>query len=314
MRLFVTVIAVLFFSLSSPSAGHKQQSKAQENRNDATPASNPSSPVTVVVGQPFTPPQKESTQAQAHDWHDWFWPPIWSNWGLIIVAAIAAHAALKTLGGIDAQVVEMRNTGEQTEKLIKENIAQSASLERSVKETARFATAMEGVAESLKKTAELSSETVKGLKLQMRAYVTTSIGGAVFQERNKNIRFAASPLFNNNGLTPAHRVRHRSKAAVLPIPLPVDFDYPVPDAASGEALMAPRQQNVVNIIVDDFIDDSEVASVKSGIGQGLYVWGVIEYDDVFGNPQQTRYCQFLNWLPDGKTVWGSFIPGHNDGT
>jgi hypothetical protein len=64
----------------------------------------------------------------------------------------------------------------------------------------------------------------------------------------------------------------------------------------------------------DFIDDAEVDRVKASNGRGLYVWGIIEYEDISGDRQHTRFCQILTWLPDGKTVYGLYIPGHNDGT
>lgn len=314
MRLFVT--ALLIFSLRLPASGDKQQSKAHENQVNTKPVSAQSSPVTVVVGQLPAHQQTDNPQGKPQYPYEWFWPPIWSNWGLILVAAIAAHAALKTLGGIDAQVIEMRKTGEQTDKLIQENIAQSRFMADSVRETARFATAMEGVAGSLKTTAAASGESVKGLKQQMRAYVTTGIGGAVYQERDKNTKFVATVLFINNGLTPARQVRHKSKAAVLSNPLPPGFDYPLAGGFIGETIMAPRQSSSVHVVLDDFIDDSDVASVKSAKGKGLYVWGRIEYEDISGDSHYTIYCHLLYWITDGKDekVWGTYISGHNDGS
>jgi len=280
----------------------KSQKQAQENQSVP-------SPVTVNVTQAPSQIQKENPKADSENRRE----PIWSNWALVLVAAAAAFAGIKTLRAIESQVVEMRNTGKQTDKLIQENIAQSASLERSVKETARFATAMEGVAVSLSQTAALSLKTVEGLKQQMRAYVNVIVFSAIPQDRTKGIKFQAIPALINNGLTPAHKVKHRTKAAILPIPLPHDFNYPLPDMDSPESLMGPRQQNTLGPIVDDFIDDAEVANVTHGMGKGLYAWGVIEYEDVFGHKQQTRFCQFLTWLADGKTVMGYFV-GRNDGT
>jgi hypothetical protein len=69
----------------------------------------------------------------------------------VFVAALTAIAAIKTLRAIEEQVVEMRNTGKQTEKLIQENIAQSTSLEQSVEQTARFAAAMKALPKVLKR-------------------------------------------------------------------------------------------------------------------------------------------------------------------
>jgi len=299
-------IVLLAIALAqSPPKGQHEQPPSEHKTESAKPPS------------PY--PQSLENKNDSKEQSKW-WPPppawdiYWPTFGLLIATGIAVWTAVRTLKDMDAQIREMRATGQQTDALIKENIAQSASLERSVRETARFATAMEGVATSLEATAELSGETVKGLRQQMRAYVTTSIGGALFQERAKKIRFGASVLFNNNGLTPAHKVRHKAKAAILPNPLPNNFAYPLPEAYAGETIMGPRQQNSVNTIVDDFIDDAEVDNVKAGNGRALYVWGIIEYEDVFGEHQQTRFCQVYAWLQDGKTVWGYYVSGHNDGT
>jgi hypothetical protein len=306
MRLFA-VIAVALITLS-PVFRDKQSTQSQKQTSDGPNIPAPS-PVTVFVNQTTPQTQKEGPQNNVHNG-----PPIWSNWALVLVAALAALAAIKTLRAIEAQVTEMRNTGKQTDKLITENIAQSASLERSVRETARSASAMEEVARSLRTTAELSSETVRGLKQQMRAYVSAVVGGAVFQDRANNLKFQGSPAIVNSGLTPAHKVRHKAKAAILPVPLPDDFNFPLPESDSGENMIGPRQQTVISPIVDDFIDDADVPNVKAGLGHALYVWGTIEYEDVFGQAQSTRFCQILTWLQDGKTVWGYFVPGHNDGT
>jgi hypothetical protein len=190
---------------------------------------------------------------------------------------------------------------------------QSASLAESVRETARFATAMEAVASSLKETAQASAETLRGLRQQMRAYLSVGVGGAVYQDRTKQLRFEAKSVLTNSGLTPAHKVKHRTSARIMPIPIAPDFTYPLPAGDSGENLVGPRQTAVLSVIVDDFVPDADVDDIKVGKGKALVVWGIVEYDDVFGDQQDTRFCQILTWLQDG-TVWGYFAPGHNDGT
>jgi len=313
MRLFIVCVVILI--AFSASAVNKQQNQPQEQHS--VNQSPPNSPVTVIVNQPSSPTQKEVSQAKTHTQYEWFWPPIWSNWGLVIVAVIAARAALKTLGAIDAQVVEMRKTGEQTDKLIKENIAHSMSMEHFVKEATRLASAMEAVVKEIAISAKASTESVATLKdrtaRQMRAYLTVTIGGAVYQERAKNLKFEGKPNLINTGHTPAHKVVHRCKAAILPVPLPTDFAFPLPDQDAGTYVVGPQQTAVLNAIVDDFCDDAEVQDIKIAKGRGLYTWGIINYEDVFGEAHVTRFCQMLIWLPDEK-IWGYYIPGRNDAT
>jgi hypothetical protein len=181
------------------------------------------------------------------------------------------------------------------------------------KEAGRLAGAMEVVSQQIAVSAEAARESVGALRDQMRAYISVSIGGAVYQERAKNLRFQGKPVLINSGFTPAHKVRHKSNAAILPIPLPQDFGYPLPETDLGASLIGPRQQAVLSPIVDGFVADEEVEDIKAGKGKALYVWGIVEYEDVFKRKQETRFCQVLTWLQDG-TVWGYFIPGHNDGT
>jgi hypothetical protein len=197
---------------------------------------------------------------------------------------------------------------------VNSSVGQAQAMERHIVQAARSASAMEAVGESLKVTAQASSDSVKGLKQQMRAYINVGVGFAVPQDRVRNVKFQAVPTLVNNGLTPAHKVVYKTKAAILPVPLPSGFNFPLPTEDSGENMMGPRQTATLSPIVDDFVSDALVADIKKGHGMGLYVWGTIGYVDVFGDAQQTRFCQHLTWLQDGTTLWGYFVPGHNDGT
>jgi hypothetical protein len=95
MRLFV--LCVVFF-LVSPSATDKQQSKPAEQQAATENTANQSSPVTVVVNQPSTEENRNRAKQKPEDG-----PPIYSNWALVIVAAFAAFAGLRTLHFIRMQ-------------------------------------------------------------------------------------------------------------------------------------------------------------------------------------------------------------------
>jgi hypothetical protein len=246
-------------------------------------------------------------------WSDIFWP----TWVLVIVTSIAVIAALKTLGSINSQVEEMRKTGDQTDKLISESISQSKSMERSTNEATRLASAMEVVAQEIAVSARAATESVAALKertaQQMRAYLAVVIGSAVYQERSKGLKFEGKPLLVNTGHTPANRVSYRANAAILPVPVPEDFSFPLSDKVIGAAMLGPQQTAHLSGIVDDFCDDLEVDDIKICKGKGLYVWGIVTYEDIFGESRQTRFCQSIFWLGEGK-VFGYYTPGHNDAT
>jgi hypothetical protein len=104
MRHFAIAAITLIF-IASPATGNQQQGQSQEKQSGATVASNPSGGVTVIVNQPSPTPQAQSAQAKTHNWYEWFWRPIWSNWGIVLIAAIAAKAAFASLDEIKKQAV-----------------------------------------------------------------------------------------------------------------------------------------------------------------------------------------------------------------
>lgn len=301
------VLVVLLFCRQLPATGNQKAGQPPKQEVSSQRVSDPS-PVTVYVTQNPSQPQSENPQRNTHNE-----PEInWSNWALVAITAGALFFAIRNLRAIESQVVEMRKTGEQTDKLIKENIAQSASLEKSVAAAARSATAMEGVAKSLESTAKVSSDTLQGMRKQMRAYLTVVIGGGFPQNREQNLRFDGRPTVYNAGPTPAKNVRTRTKAAILPIPLPEDFDQSIPiDEEEGGNVIGAHQNAQMMAVVDNYVSDDQVEDIMIGKGQGMYVWGSISYDDIFGESHSTKFCQHLTYLPDGK-VFGYYIAGRND--
>jgi len=204
-------------------------------------------------------------------------------------------------------VDEMRNTGKQTDQMIQEAITQS-------KEAVRSSNAMENISTSIQQSTASAIASTKMFsergQMQMRAYMCSAIGSGVYQDRAKGLKFQASVAMVNAGATPAHNVRFKTRADILPIPLPNNFAFPLPDEWGGGSLLGPHQQINVNPIVQDFCDDSEVDKIKTAQSKALYAWGIVEYRDVFGETHHTRFCQIYTFLPD--KVWGYFTPQHND--
>jgi hypothetical protein len=147
----------------------------------------------------------------------------------------------------------------------------------------------------------------------MRAYVSVLVSGATYQERDKGLKFEGKPAMLNSGHTPARKVGYKARADILPVPLPSDFSFPLPERINGAASLGPQQHFVMSAIVDAFYDDADVYAIKRGEGSALYVWGIVSYQDVFGNDRTTKFCQILTWLPDGR-VWGYFTNEHNEAT
>jgi hypothetical protein len=317
----ITSLAINGLFQTAPSPVKNEQ---QHNKKEAKPAgetrsstTEPTSPITAPVGQPTPNSQTSDTKEKPGSWPPWtdiFWP----TWILVIVTGFAVGAALKTLGAINAQVVEMRETGVQTDKLIAENIEQSKSMQQSVAEAARLASAMEIVANEIAVSSKAATESVVALRertaQQMRAYLCVIIGGGTYQHRASNLKFAASPTLINAGHTPAHKVSYRAKAEILPVPLPDDFAFPLPDEAVGGSLLGPQQNATLNGVVDDFCADEEVEDIKAGKGKALYIWGIVNYKDVFGESHFTKFCQTVHFMRIGAEhkITGFFIPRYDE--
>ena len=313
--LLITVLSISGFgqTTSSPVKNEQEHSKKEAKAPKEIPSSTtePTSSVTTPVSQPRPNPQASDVKEKPRTWPPWtdiFWP----TWVLVVVTALAVGAALRTLRAINAQVEEMRQTGVQTDKLIAENIAQSKSMQQSVAEAARLASAMEVVAKEIAVSSKAAMASVSAINQQMRAYLCVVIGSALYQDRAKNIKFQAVPSIVNAGLTPAYKVSFRASAAILPLPLPADFTFPLPTIDSPTSVIGPRQNITISPMVEDFCDDSEVEGIKRATqGKALYAWGIFNYEDIFGNPQYTKFCQIYTWNPDEKT-WGYYAGRHND--
>jgi hypothetical protein len=157
-------------------------------------------------------------------------------------------------------------------------------------------------------------------KLQLRAYLTVAIGQAVYQERRTeenggDLVFGGNPLLVNTGRTPAQKIKFKCRAAILSVPLPREFHLPEGiDENTGESMLGPQQSANMFSVVDGFQPDNEVANIKNGfMGRGLYVWGLITYEDIFKQPHETRFCQHLYWDQRGD-VRGIYVLGRNEAT
>src|SRR5260221_484975 len=147
-------------------------------------------------------------------------------------------------------------------------LEQSKSMEKSVEEAKRAASAMEMIAQDIAVSSKAATARVSAIVQQMPAYICVVIGSAVYQERAKNLKFQAVPSVVNAGLTPAHKVSFRADAAILPIPLPENFTFPLPDIAQGTSVIGPRQNITVSPMVKDFVDDAEDGGPLRDIGKG----------------------------------------------
>jgi hypothetical protein len=151
----------------------------------------------------------------------------------------------------------------------------------------------------------LGKEQSDTTRAQMRAYLSVVIGSAVYQDATHI--FEAKPAIVNNGSTPAKNVRYRIKSDIFTDSVAAGYTFiEPPDVPRNQSSIGPRETRYMSAMVDHRVSDGEIDAIKRGEGKALWVWGVVHYDDVFGKPHVTQFCQRLSWLADDSNIMGLY--------
>jgi len=293
-----SAFAVCLFLLLQPSASCADNSTQPQDRQAQSAdhavqhdqRGTQDSPVFVKTQAEIERYREERQQQFSHEW--------WA----IVISGILAVIAFGQLIVYSYQALQLRRTVDSAG-------VQSKAMERHIEEAARSAAAMETIANTIE----------TGNKAIMRAYLSVTIGTALFQDRRgpgqTDLKFEGRASLLNTGNTPARNVRIRTAAEILPIPIPSNFQFPLPDEGEvrDAGVVSPHQTYIIGAMVKDFVPDSEVAVIKEGSRKALCLWGLITYEDIFGAEHQTKFGQWLTWYPNG-TVFGYYIAGQNDAT
>jgi hypothetical protein len=141
---------------------------------------------------------------------------------------------------------------------------------------------------------------------QLRAYLSVVIGGAVYQDPAVPLKFEAKPLIKNNGQTPAYNVRYRIKAEIISDTAAKNYTFDTPpDIPKSQSSIGPGEDRLMSAILGYTVPMPDIQVIKDGQGKALWVWGIVHYDDVFGKPRFTQFCQRLAWMPNG-TIYGLY--------
>jgi len=81
-----------------PTIRDKESTAAEEKSTVAEKPNTSSSKPVAIVNNPTAPIEKNSSKQESA-----YWPPIWSNWALVLVALGASLIAVRTLSAIDRQ-------------------------------------------------------------------------------------------------------------------------------------------------------------------------------------------------------------------
>jgi len=271
-----------------------QKTKAPQHSSQTDQRGSQDSPLVVKVIPPAK--TKEETEQETKDRND----KATNDRNLVKGTYILAGIGLLEFVVFGYQAIQLRKTVQSAAK-------QSEAMERYIAEAERSATAMETISNVIE----------DGNKAVMRAYLTVLIGDALWQERRvgqDDLKFEAKPNIVNTGSTPARKLRIRIRADILPIPIPATFDFPLPPADDSyfAGSIGAHQTSSTGSVINYFVPDAEVASIKEGMTKALCVWGNITYEDIFGNPHYTKFGQWLTWLPSNQ-LFGYYTPNQNDG-
>jgi hypothetical protein len=325
-----TFIAVLVLSITlkpilitarqsegQPSEGKTEQlpdqpqtkSKTAQGKTSKVDGGPQKSPVTVKEVAPIKTQEEPANEKQEGE------DISAANWWMVRLTGLIGIIAILQLFVFKRQADRLKQTIEKMDEIAQ---GQTADMKKYIDQATRSASAMEQVAKDMAISAQAAKDSVAAVKertaQQMRAYLTVLIGNAFFQDRAKNTRFQTTPILLNSGHTPAYKVDYNMRTAVLNIS-PHEFP-PLHRKEPEESIIGPQQSCTLldGGIVDDFVPDQDVGGIMYlTFGKALYVWGVVTYEDIFGEPHRTEFAQALCWLPDGK-VFGVYTPGHNKAT
>jgi len=289
MRLFFCAVLLVFVV----SQQHLPQSPSTNQPTAAEQRGTQESPLVVQVAP--TPKTKEEIDQDSKDRNEKASDGRWT----IRLTEVLAFIAFCQLLVYAYQSYKLKQTVESAGE-------QAKAMERHIGEASRAATAMEDIAKKIQ----------DGNKAIIRAYLTVTIGDALYQQRREgqgDLKFEARPNLINTGNTPARKVHIRVAADILPIPIPPDFAFPLPDREQlqDEGVVGSHQTYILAGTVKDFVPDAEVARIKEGDGRVLCVWGYVTYEDIFGEPRFVKFAQSLTWYPNGQ-IMGYYLRGQND--
>lgn len=304
-----------------PAYGQKQQSPAKNKQPDTKNVANPSlsSAPSATVPCQVSKAGSDDTNNKADKvpknvWKEAFAPPTWSQWSLLLVAGIAAWIYWHTLKGtrkaadatrdsadtardtvriMQKQLVSMKESGEQTNKLITQNAAQAAALTIA--------------ANAAEKSAEANRETATVSRLAMiagdRAYVHQDGFNWISHPNSNSLGYfwRIYALWINSGNTPTRNLKVWCSYEIRDSPLPEDFKFPEPpNLKCIPTTISPKGKIASLPLAIDGLILAEVANRK----KYFYIWGIATYRDVFPDTAEhiTKFCCYAGDISGDPTM------------
>lgn len=112
--------AILLLITSSVVAQNLPTNGTLKHHKTATNQSVPQPPAAAYYAPQFIsqPYAAAAPKDEPHRWYEWFWPPEWASWALVVVAIWAAYIALDTLQDLKVQTENTRIASEAAQKSV----------------------------------------------------------------------------------------------------------------------------------------------------------------------------------------------------
>ena len=158
-------------------------------------------------------------------------------------------------------------------------------------------------------------ETRRTARSELRAYLfpdacNVIVGVKVFN-KGQAISFVA---IKNSGSTPAHKVRHWSEIKIAAAINESEMISPKSLEGSHQSTIPPGGAITANRLTKAKVTRAEIAAIKNG-SFFVFVYGAIEYLDVFDRPHRTDYRLHYSGLwPPPENITISFCSDGNHAT
>jgi len=143
-------------------------------------------------------------------------------------------------------------------------------------------------------TAKTWWDAKKTAERQLRAYVSatpTNMFGP------QPIRYRFSMI--NHGQTPAYHVTDVASVDIFPYPLPANFNFPaLSSQKASRTVLHPSATNYSGEAhATRTFTAAEIAQITTGTQNRLYLYGVLQYVDIFNKPHITKFCHSVAGSP-----------------
>jgi hypothetical protein len=134
----------------------------------------------------------------------------------------------------------------------------------------------------------------KTAERQLRAYL--SIEPVSLRDFVAGRRPMVVFIVKNIGQTPAHRVRIIGDMDIFPHPLinnQPDLVIPDPNAPIPTRALHPTFTFEAEAVLGRLLTSQDVMRVYGGVHYCLYVFGIVIYEDAFGEERRTKFCCYV---------------------